>query len=62
MTTTSCCGQRPRDITIGMSSTSLAFVYCERCEQRQWFRDGQPISLGDVKTQAAAEWNKRLSV
>ena len=59
MTTSSCCGTTPRDITISLSDSTLAFVYCEVCESRRWFRDGSPVTLGDVKDQAAASWNKK---
>jgi hypothetical protein len=58
MTINSCCGTTPRDISIGLSESTLAFVYCERCESRQWFRDGQPVSLTSVKEHASTEWNK----
>ncbi|MDQ1703699.1 MAG: hypothetical protein QOF18_65 [Frankiaceae bacterium] len=58
MTANQCCGATPRDISIGLSESTLAFVYCERCESRQWFRDGQPVTLTSVKAHASAEWNK----
>jgi hypothetical protein len=58
MTIESCCGVTPRDISIGLRESTLAFVYCERCESRQWFRDGEPVTLSSVKADAAAEWNK----
>jgi hypothetical protein len=60
MTTTTCCGSAPRDITIATSTSSLTFLYCERCESRQWFRDGEAVELGVVKAQAAAQWNRKL--
>ena len=60
MTMTSCCGTAPRDITIAMSSSSLTFLYCDHCETRQWFRDGEPVELGAVKAQASAQWNRKL--
>jgi hypothetical protein len=60
MTTTSCCGTTPRDITISFNDSTLAFLYCEVCEERRWFRDGSPVTLGDVKTQASAAWNKKV--
>lgn len=59
MTTTSCCGATPRDITISLSDSTLAFLYCEVCESRRWFRDGMQVTLGDVKTEASAAWNKK---
>ena len=59
MTSSSCCGTTPRDITISVSDSTLAFVYCELCESRRWFRDGSPVTLGDVKTTASAAWNKK---
>ena len=59
MTTTSCCGTTPRDITISLSDSTLAFLYCEVCESRNWFRNGTPVTLGEVKTEAAAAWNRK---
>jgi hypothetical protein len=59
MTSTSCCGTTPRDITIDMRNSTLAFLYCDHCETRQWFRDGRPVSLVAVKEQASSEWNKK---
>jgi hypothetical protein len=59
MTTTSCCGRAPRDISIDLPDSVLAFVYCEHCESRQWFRNGEPVSLSTVKADASAQWNKR---
>lgn len=58
MTSDTCCGVTPRDISIGLRESTLAFVYCERCESRQWFRDGRPVTLTSVKADASAEWNK----
>lgn len=55
----SCCGTTPRDITIALTDSTLAFVYCEVCETRRWFRDGSPVTLGDVKAQTAAALNKK---
>lgn len=60
MTVTSCCGATPRDITIDMSTSTLTFAYCQRCEARQWFRDGNAVTLGEVKADAAAQWNRKL--
>ena len=60
MTTSSCCGSTPRDISIAVHGSTLAFLYCERCETRQWYRDGEPVELGAVKAQAAAQWNRKL--
>jgi hypothetical protein len=62
MTTTSCCGRTPRGITIGLSDTDLSFLYCERCESRQWFRGGVAVTLAAVKDAATAEWNKSAAV
>jgi hypothetical protein len=59
MTNPSCCGTTPRDITISLSDSTLAFLFCEVCESRRWFRDGSPVTLGDVKTVASAAWNKK---
>ena len=59
MTNTTCCGAAPRDISIAVHGSTLAFLYCERCETRQWFRDGQPTTLGVVKQEAASAWNKK---
>lgn len=59
MTNTTCCGSAPRDISISVHGSTLAFLYCERCESRQWFRDGQPTTLGTVKDTASAAWNKK---
>jgi hypothetical protein len=59
MTNSTCCGSAPRDISITVHGSTLAFLYCERCETRQWFRDGQPTTLGTVKDTAAAAWNKK---
>ena len=59
MTTTSCCGTTPRDITIALSDTTLAFLYCEVCESRNWFRNGTPVTLGEVKSEASAAWNRK---
>ncbi|MDQ1697252.1 MAG: hypothetical protein QOJ03_2605 [Frankiaceae bacterium] len=59
MTATSCCGKAPRDITIDLNDSKLAFVFCERCESRQWFRDGEPVSLTSVKAEASNRWNKQ---
>jgi hypothetical protein len=59
MTSTSCCGVRPRDISITLRDSTLAFLYCEKCESRQWFRDGNPVTLGAVKEQASVTWNKK---
>ena len=58
MTASSCCGQAPRRISIGLTDADLSFRYCERCESKQWFRNGQPASLTSVKAMATAEWNK----
>ena len=60
MTMTSCCGTAPRDITIDTATSSLVFLYCDRCETRQWFRDGERIELGVVKAAASAQWNRKL--
>jgi hypothetical protein len=60
MTTTSCCGATPRDITIDLSTSTLQFLYCQRCETRQWFRNGEPVELGEVKADASARWNRKL--
>jgi hypothetical protein len=59
MTNSTCCGSAPRDISITVHGSTLAFLYCERCETRQWFRDGQPTTLGTVKETASAAWNKK---
>lgn len=59
MTSTTCCGTTPRDITIDMRDSKLAFLYCVHCETRRWFRDGKPVTLANVKEQATAEWNKK---
>jgi hypothetical protein len=59
MTNTTCCGAAPRDISISVHGSTLAFLYCERCETRQWYRDGQPTTLCSVKDQASAAWNKK---
>jgi len=59
MTNTQCCGTTPRDISIAVHGSTLAFLYCERCETRQWFRDGQPTTLVSVKQTASAAWNKK---
>ena len=60
MTMTSCCGTAPRDITIDTSTSSLVFLYCDRCETRQWYRDGELVELGAVKAMASAQWNRKL--
>ena len=60
MTMTSCCGSTPRDITIAMATSDLVFLYCDHCETRRWLRDGEPVELGAVKAQAAAQWNRKL--
>jgi hypothetical protein len=60
MTSSSCCGTAPRDITIALTDSTLAFVYCERCETRRWFRDGSPVTLGDVKASTSAALNKKI--
>jgi hypothetical protein len=59
MTPSSCCGTTPRDITIALTDSTLAFLFCEVCETRRWFRDGLQVTLGDVKTVASAAWNKK---
>jgi len=59
MTNSTCCGAAPRDISITVHGSTLAFLYCERCETRQWFRDGRPTTLGSVKDTASAAWNKK---
>jgi hypothetical protein len=59
MTSSSCCGAPTRGISIDMRESSLSFRYCERCESRQWFRDGRPVTLTSVKEQATQEWNKK---
>ena len=56
---TSCCGAAPRDITIGLTTSTLVFLYCDRCETRQWYRDGVQVELGAVKNDAAATWNRK---
>lgn len=61
MSLTDCCGWAPRDITIGMTDSTLTFLYCQRCETRQWFRDGRAITLTEVKADAAARWNRKLA-
>lgn len=60
MSLTDCCGRTPRDITIGMSDSTLTFLFCQRCESRQWLRDGVAVTLGEVKADAAAQWNRKL--
>ena len=42
-----------------MANSTLAFVYCQVCETRQWFRDGQPIDLAAVKDEASATFNRK---
>ena len=59
MTSSTCCGVTPRDITIALTDSTLAFVYCERCETRRWFRDGSPVTIGDIKATASAALNKK---
>ena len=59
MTMTTCCGTTPRDITIDLSPSELKFVYCNRCETRQWFRNGEPVELGTVKQDATARWSRK---
>ena len=61
MTISSCCGTTPRDISISMADSTLAFVYCEVCESRRWFRDGQPVTLGAVKAEASAAFNRKTN-
>jgi hypothetical protein len=60
MTTSTCCGTTPRDITISMNDSTLAFLYCQVCETRRWFRDGTPVTLGAVKAEAAASFNRKV--
>lgn len=59
MSVSECCGRRPRAITIDVADgQSLSLLVCDVCEQQQWFRNGEPVDLADVKTAAAARWNR----
>jgi hypothetical protein len=62
MTMSNCCGVRPQGINVAMSDSRLTFVYCSRCEQRQWFRDGKPTTLTTATDCATREWNRKLAV
>ena len=58
MTNHDCCGRRPREISIDLTDTTLAFLYCARCERRQWLRNGVVVELDVVKETAASRWNR----
>jgi hypothetical protein len=60
MTETNCCGYRPCEISIAMADSQLTFAYCTHCERRQWFRDGQSVSLTTVTDSASRQWNRKL--
>ena len=60
MTPDRCCGRRPRAITIDVSQDKpLSLLVCDLCERQQWFRDGTPVDLADVKVAAATRWNAK---
>jgi hypothetical protein len=61
MTPTTCCGRRPRVISIDLIAGHLAAAYCNVCEITRWSRDGQAVDLGVVKSDAAAQFNKKLA-
>jgi len=59
MTFGECCGRQPRAITIDISAeNSLSLVVCDVCERQQWFREGVPIDVAEVKVAAATRWNR----
>lgn len=60
MTFNSCCGRKPRAITIDISGEgSLSLMVCDVCERQQWFREGRPVELAEVKVAAATRWNRQ---
>jgi hypothetical protein len=55
---TDCCNHPNRHIDIATSDATLTCVYCPKCEGRQWFRDGQPVTIADITDTATREWNR----
>lgn len=54
-----CCGRQPRAITIDVAAEqSLSLLVCDVCERQQWFRNGEPIDVSEVKVAASARWNR----
>jgi hypothetical protein len=39
-----CCGWQRRLVAVSLYDETLAIVICDICRQRQWLRDGVPIS------------------
>lgn len=61
MTLDRCCGRQPRAITIEISHDQpLSLVVCDVCQRQQWFRNGEPVELSEVKVAAATRWNKQI--
>lgn len=59
MTPDMCCGRKPRAITIDVSQgESLSLLVCDVCERQQWFRNGEPVDVSEVKVAAATRWNR----
>ena len=55
-----CCDRRPRAINIDVSDgQTLSLLVCDVCERQQWFRNGEPIDVADVKVAAATRWNRK---
>lgn len=60
MTSGRCCGRQPRAITLDVSQDRpFSLLVCDVCERQQWFRDGEPVDLSEVKVAAATRWNKQ---
>lgn len=60
MTASECCGRRPRAITIDVADDqSLSLLVCDTCEQKGWFKNGEPVDITEVKDAASARWNRK---
>jgi hypothetical protein len=59
-TVATCCGKTPREISIDVEGSGLTMVVCDRCERRQWFKDGEPVDIDAVKATASGSWNRKL--
>jgi hypothetical protein len=47
-----CCGWQRRLVAVSLSDETLAIAICDLCRQRQWLRDGVPISSREALRRA----------
>lgn len=62
MTFSECCGRRPREINIDITTGRVTVTFCATCETRRWYRDGRTVELAEATEAFSSRWNRKRAV